>query len=239
MKSLKLLSLLTLVLGHEAMGKVSYKVQVGECPTHPVTKLAATLAKEYENGESLLDLKKKILSDNLQEKFYLSSYDISLDPRKSRLTFEFNCPKPLLKVSVLRKDQQNEVTTAILTADGKLFDPTYEAFLREDKKLPYALPNLAVPYTEVEKFSWTGLAKVMGDQREEFRRKFSELILNSNGELTLILSLDERPSSVFFGDNEWEEKFKKLEKIVNYFEKKNKIPAVVNLKNSKKVVVKF
>jgi hypothetical protein len=41
------------------------------------------------------------------------------------------------------------------------------------------------------------------------------------------------------GLDEWEEKVAKLDKIVNYMELKEKIPAVINLTNSKKVVVKF
>jgi hypothetical protein len=41
------------------------------------------------------------------------------------------------------------------------------------------------------------------------------------------------------GVDEWNLKMTKLEKIVNYMELQKKIPAIINLTNSKKVVVKF
>ena len=72
-----------------------------------------------------------------------------------------------------------------------------------------------------------------------FRKRISEVILNKNGELTIILSLRGQPSSVFLGNTLWEEKTNKLFKIVKYMRKKRKIPAIINLTNSKKVVVKF
>jgi hypothetical protein len=63
--------------------------------------------------------------------------------------------------------------------------------------------------------------------------------VNENKELTIILSINGTPSSVFMGPDEWGEKSAKLDKIVNYMELKEKIPAIINLTNSKKVVVKF
>ena len=82
----------------------------------------------------------------------------------------------------------------------------------------------------------TGLVKEM---RPALRSKLSEVILNENKELTIILSINGHPSSVFMGLDEWNDKLVKLDKIVNYMELKEKIPAIINLTNSKKVVVKF
>ena len=58
--------------------------------------------------------------------------------------------------------------------------------------------------------------------------------------MTVILSIDGHPSSVFMGSDLWDEKMVKLQKIVNYVaSEKMKVPAIINLTNLKKIVVKF
>ena len=70
-------------------------------------------------------------------------------------------------------------------------------------------------------------------------RSISEVILSEEKNLTIILSLRNTPSSVFLGKDNWTEKVRKMERVVKYLDKKRKIPAIINLTNSKKVVVKF
>jgi hypothetical protein len=83
------------------------------------------------------------------------------------------------------------------------------------------------------------ITNIVREMRPELRKKLSEVIINDNKELTIILSISGHPSSVFMGLDEWSVKMAKLDKIVNYMELKEKVPAVINLTNSKKVVVKF
>jgi hypothetical protein len=58
-------------------------------------------------------------------------------------------------------------------------------------------------------------------------------------DLTMLLSIKGKTVSVFFGRDYLAEKTKKLTKLIGYMKKKNKIPSIVNLRNTKKIVVKF
>jgi hypothetical protein len=149
-----------------------------------------------------------------------------------------DCPDPLMKVQIYKANGIDSYE-AILVDSGELFDPTYEVLLRTEKKLSYALPYLAIPVGELEKETQWKITRVVNSMEESFRRKISEVILNERGELTVILSLRGNPSSVFMGKEEWIDKTMQLKKIVKYMESKKKIPAIINLTNSKKVVVKF
>jgi hypothetical protein len=73
----------------------------------------------------------------------------------------------------------------------------------------------------------------------DFRKTLSEVILGTRGNLTIILSLKGRPSSAFLGKDSWTEKTLKLQKIIRFLGEKKKTPSIINLTNSKKVVVKF
>ena len=59
-----------------------------------------------------------------------------------------------------------------------------------------------------------------------------------SGDLTIIMSILGRPSSVFIGHEGWNEKVTKLKRLVKYVEEKRKVPAIINLVNAEKVVVK-
>jgi hypothetical protein len=84
-----------------------------------------------------------------------------------------------------------------------------------------------------------GITKLINQMSPESRSKLSEIIVNESNNLTIILSVQGHPSSVFMGNSFWSEKIEKLDKIVSYMEAKKKVPAVINLTNDKKVVVKF
>lgn len=186
----------------------------------------------------MIDLKREIIKEKIRENHFISEYKISFDPWDNYLKFNFECPKPLMKVQIY-KENGLENYEAILVEDGELYDPTYEVILRSENKLTETLPHLALPVTKIGNDLRKKLSKVVKDLQIDFRRKISEAIINDNNEMTLILSLSGHPSSVFLGPNDWDEKIEKLQKIVNYMELKKKVPAVINMANAKKVVVKF
>ncbi len=218
--------------------ELSYRSNLGKCPTRPAGTMALQVVKTFEQSHSLRDVKLKIVNEKWADKYFVSDYKIQYDPFSKVLDLNFNCPEPLMKVQIY-KNGGTESYEAILVDNGQLFDPTYEALLKSEKKLTHDLPYLALPVGEMEDKVQSDVTNLVKEMRPELRRKLSEVILNDNKELTIILSINGHPSSVFMGPDEWGEKMGKLDKIVNYMELKEKIPAVINLTNSKKVVVKF
>lgn len=218
--------------------ELSYKSNLGKCPTRPAGTMALQVVKAFEQTNSLRDVKLKIVSEKWADKYFVSDYKIHYDPFKKALDLDFNCPEPLMKVQIYKKDTV-EYYEAILVDNGQLLDPTYEALLRADKKLKHDLPYLSMPVEEMEEKLQNDLTSLVRQMRPGLRSKLSEVILNESKELTIILSINGFPSSVFMGPEEWDDKLTKLDKIVNYMELKEKIPAIINLTNSKKVVVKF
>ena len=217
---------------------LSYRSNLGKCPTRPAGTMALQVVKIFEQTHSLRDVKLKILSEKWSEKYFVSDYKIKYDPFSKVLDLSFNCPEPLMKVQIYRKDSADSYE-AILVDNGQLFDPTYEALLRAEKKLTHDLPYLSIPVGEMEDNIQMEVTNLVKEMRPGLRSKLSEVILNDSKELTIILSINGHPSSVFMGLEEWSDKLVKLDKIVNYMELKEKIPAIINLTNSKKVVVKF
>lgn len=218
--------------------KINYRTSFGKCPSRSAGTFTLQLIKAFEHGESLKDVKAKIVADKLNEKYFISSYNISYDPLRKFLRFSFECPEPLMKVQLYKNDGM-ESYEAILVEDGRLVDPTYEILLRSEKKIEEELPFLALPVKEMNKDVKESIASLVKGMTPKFRKSLSEIILNEEKDLTIILSLRDRPSSVFMGKDDWNGKLKKLLKIVGYMSKKRRVPSVINLTNAKKVVVKF
>ncbi|MBT4790711.1 MAG: hypothetical protein HON90_04005 [Halobacteriovoraceae bacterium] len=218
--------------------KIHYKTLFGNCPAKVVGRLTLTLIKEFENKKSLLDVKKKIVKEKLEDKYYLSSYQIDYNPLQKMIRFQYECPKPLMKVQIYKKDGE-EFYTAILVDNGKLFDPTYEVLLRSEKKITGTLPHMAIPTSLINSDIHKRLTSMLNDLGDGFVQKISEIILNEKKDLTIILSIGRKPSSAFLGKEYWPEKVTKLNEIIKYMQEKKTIPTVINLTNSKKVVVKF
>ncbi len=218
--------------------ELSYRSDLGKCPSRPAGMMALQVVKTFEQNQSLRDVKKRIIDEKWNEKFFVSDYKINFDPYSKILNIKLNCAEPLMKVQ-LYKNNSAEAYEAILVDNGQLVDPTYEALLRQEKKLSGPLPFLALPVNDMEQKIQKDITGIIREMRPQLRKKLSEVIINDNKELTIILSVSGYPSSVFMGLDEWAEKMTKLDKIVNYMELKEKIPAVINLTNSKKVVVKF
>jgi hypothetical protein len=143
-----------------------------------------------------------------------------------------------MKVQIYKKNG-DEFYTAILVENGDLVDPTYEVLLRGEKKLKGKLPELAIPVTVLDSKGHLEITKLVAKMAPDFRKKISEVIINDNKELTIILSINKRAASVFMGKDYWSEKVGKLVKVITYLKKKKTIPAIINLTNSKKIVVKF
>jgi hypothetical protein len=217
---------------------ISYRSNLGKCPTRPAGTMALQVVKSFEQTHSLRDVKLKIVNEKWSDKYFVSDYKINFDPYSKVLDLKFNCPEPLMKVQ-LYKNNGAETYEAILVDNGQLYDPTYEALLKSEKKLSHDLPYLALPVGEMEDKVQADVTSLIKDMRPELRKKLSEVILNDSKELTIILSVNGQPSSVFMGPDEWADKVAKLDKIVNYMELKERVPAIINLTNSKKVVVKF
>lgn len=219
-------------------GKIKYRTSFGNCPSKAAGTLTLKLVKEFESRRSLKDVKLKITRENLTQRHFISEYKINYNPIKNFLYFKFDCPTPLMKVQIY-KNNGLESYDAILVDNGELYDPTYEVLLRSEKKLGYTLPFLALPVGDMNEQIQQDVTELIKGMRTELRKKLSEIILNEKRELTIILSINGHPSSVFIGSDMWSEKIIKLRKIVRYMEMKKKIPAIINLTNSKKVVVKF
>lgn len=218
--------------------KLKYRTYFGNCPSRVAGNLTIKLVKTFEKNYSLRDVKKQIVKENLSEKHFLSSYRINYDPLGKFLKFNFNCPLPLMKVQVYKGDGM-ESYEAVLVEGGKLLDPTYEVLLKNEHKLNHDLPFLALPVKNMDSKVQHFVAKLVKEMDIKFRRKLSEIILNDKGALTVILSINGGPSSVFIGKDLWEEKMAKLQRIIKYMESISKIPSIINLTNIKKVVVKF
>lgn len=241
MKKLLIISLIfscTSFASKRLAKRVDYKTYFGECPSNVAGKLTLELMKTFEEKRSLKSVKEEIVANKLADKYFLSEYQISYDPIKDRIKFNFDCPKPLMKVQIY-KDNGDEFYTAVLADNGKLLDPTYEVLLRSEKILTTKLPHLAIPVKALDGKLHEDMTRLMTKMDAAFKKKISEVIINENNELTIILSVRNRPSSAFLGQNYWSEKLVKLEKIISFMKQKKRIPTVINLTNSKKVVVKF
>ncbi len=218
--------------------KIKYKTSFGKCPSRAAGTLTLKLVKDFEANNSLRSMKNLITADRLKEKHFLSDYTIKYNPLDGMLNFIYDCPAPLMKVQIY-KENGMESYEAILVDNGQLFDPTYEILLRTEKKLTYSLPYLAIPVGEMDKTVQKNITKIISGLDLVFRKLISEVIISDNKELTMILSIKGKPSSVFMGKDEWPLKMEKLTQTISYLSKNKKVPSVINITNSKKVVVKF
>lgn len=224
--------------GYPKKEKVKYRTYFGKCPSKVVGNLTLKVIKEFEKSRSLRDVKNKIINEKLDQKHFLSSYSLKFDPLENFLKLSFDCPEPLMKVQIYKKNGL-EYYSAILVDNGKLFDPTYEYILEQERKLKITLPSLALPVGEIDNDMKERIAFMMKNIPVDFRKKISEVILDDKQKLTIIISDLKKATSAFLGADAWLEKTKKLIKVFSYLEKKKRHPTIINLNNAKKVVVKF
>lgn len=218
--------------------ELSYRTFFGNCPSRTAGSLTMDLVKEFERTRSLRSLRTKIISERLDEKHFISEYSIRFNPYQNILFFQFDCPKPLMKVQIYRNGGASSYE-AILVEDGKLYDPTYEVLLRSEGKISAKLPHLGIPVGEFDSNLQYSIAQLVSRMHPALQENLAEVILNERRELTLILSVNNSPVSIFMGPKHWGEKAIKLERIIGHMEDHSKIPAIINLTNLEKVVVKF
>lgn len=220
------------------MKNIRYQSDFGYCPDRLAGDLNLILVKEFEKNFSLKQVKEKIIENKLAEKYFLSEYKIKYNPLQKLLRITIDCPEPLMKVQIY-KPNATDVYYAILAHDGKLYDASYEDILRKEGKLSMALPLLAFPVEELDQALQSRVANLIKRIELDGRRHLSEVIVSQKRELTMIFSYTTKPTSIFLGQDEWDDKVSKLQKILNYMEAQNKFATVVNITNPKKVVVKF
>ena len=226
------------ILAAKSDNRIKYRTNFGYCPARVAGGLVLDLVKTFEQTTSLRTLKQRILEEKLDKKYFLSHYTITYDPFKGFLSFIFQCPKPLMKVQIYKEDHPSPYE-AVLVDTGELYDAAYETMLKSEKKLKDDLPHLALPVGEMDEKAQVKITNLILSVESSFRKKISEIILAKNGDLTIIMSILGRPSSVFIGNDEWDQKMVKLQRLVEYVRKKHKVPVIINLVNPKKVVVKF
>lgn len=217
---------------------IKYKTNFGSCPSKSAGSLTISLIKQFEKAHSLKDVKDYILEERLEDKFFLSEYSINYNPVDDSLYLSYDCPRPLMKVQIYRENGREQYT-AILAEDGRMLDPTYEVLLRAEKKLEKELPFFALPVNILNSDTHKRIVDILTELDTGFVDYFSEIILSEKSELTIILSVNGHPSSIFLGKGNLEEKVKKMIEIVEYLREKRNVPSIVNLTNAKKVVVKF
>lgn len=218
--------------------KVKYKTNFKNCPSQSAGKFAMRVLRNFEKNRSLYDVKKEINDNFLQDKHFIKKYEISFDPVDNEMKIEVDCPKPYLKITLMDQEAEGALES-ILVEDGDLLDPTYEILLTGEKKLKNSLPSLAINKSELNESNRLLLTRVIRELGDKNFGKIGEVIYDKDNTLTMILSLNKKPVSVFLGKDELVAKTEKLRRLLSYVEEKQKQPTVINLINSKKVVVKF
>lgn len=220
--------------------KLKYHTSFGKCPSEVAGKLSLKLSKIFSDSSSLADLKKNIINEKLEERYFLSKYKIQFNPIKNKLYVKLDCPEVIVKVHLV-KEGGLEGYDALLMSDGQLFDATYEVLLNSQNKKRQSLPYLSIPVGySANKKQMKKISSLIQLLKKDFRKKYlSEIILSDDKSLLLVLSSGKKPTTVFFGKNLWSEKIIKVQKVFNYMKKKQKSPSIVNLTNLKKIVVKF
>lgn len=215
-----------------------YVIVNNNCPKTHIGKLALSVIKDYESGMNLLEIKDKILSEGLSEKYFLNDYHIDMNPISRKFTFKFSCPKPLLKAQIYDRKRKKSYS-GILGDNGEMMDPAFEVVLRQEGMLKGKLPFMAIDWDDLVNKKQYKVVKLLDMLSPSVKDKLSEVILNSDEELTLILRAKSKGISVFLGDDSWDVKLDKLTRVLGHFEKMDRMPNLVNLASTKKVVVKF
>jgi hypothetical protein len=194
---------------------INYRTYFGECPSKSSGMLTLILMKEFEKSRSLKDVKEKMISEKLDEKYFLSNYRISYNPVIKTLRIQLDCPEPLAKVQVYKPNGE-EHYSAILGDNAKMYEPHYENLMKAEKRLAHHLPLLAITTEQLEGSAPTDVAAFIKKMEVNLRKQISEIIISNNNELTVIFALGGKATSVFMGADLWEEKLTKLAKIVGY-----------------------
>ncbi|MCY4523115.1 MAG: hypothetical protein OXB84_00095 [Halobacteriovoraceae bacterium] len=218
--------------------KFKYRTLFNNCPVKSAGSFVLEAVKIFEKDPSLKTMKDNIVKHSLKEKYFIANYKINYRPFRKFLKFDLNCSHPLMKVQIYKKNGIDS-QKAILVDTGELYGSAYEKLLRAENKLDTPLPFLALPEGEFDEKLQNKITRVMNSVGINVKEKISEIIVDKESNLTMILSVNDNPSSVFIGDQKWMKKVGKLGRIIDFMDTKNTFPSIINLTNSEKVVVKF
>jgi len=217
--------------------KTQYVLSFNSCPMKSSGDLAILLAKEFDATGSLYKVKKKIIDERYQETYFLSEYQIEYNPITKKLNFEFQCPGLIAKIQITKESGRSYIGALVDTGD--VFDPQYEVLLRREKLINKMVPFFAISLKNLNQQRHLGVVKLLKQMNPKIFQQVSEVILNNEEELTLILKAKEKATTVLLGKEYWDDKISKLIKIQEHFSQKEKMPSIVNLTSNKKVVVRF
>jgi len=220
-----------------AQTKTQYVLNFNSCPMKSSGDLAILLAKEFDGTGSLYKLKKKIIDERYKEIYFLSDYKIDYNPITKKLYFEFNCPGLIAKIQITKEGGGSFVGSLVDTGD--VLDPHYEVLLKREKIMNTPIPYFAISLKNLSQQKHLGVVKLLKQMHPKMYQQISEVILNDEEELTLILKSKTKATTVLFGKEYWDDKISKLIKIQEHFSQKEKMPSIVNLTSNKKVVVRF
>jgi hypothetical protein len=213
--------------------------QFNNCEKKTAGVFALKAYKKFEENHSLYDVKKWVDVERQHHRHFIEEYKAKYDPLAQKLVLDLVCPKALVKVYNSKGNQDDSSTDGILSQAGVLYDPTFELTLSKEGKDDIFIPALTIMSDRFDDELLKNFLNFATNVQKQVDISISEYILQSNDELLLILSTNAGPTSVFLGDNDWPEKSKKLIKIHNYFNAQKSFPRVINLQNTKKVVVKY
>tara|TARA_X000000950_G_C13808862_1_gene616745 strand:- start:490 stop:1203 length:714 start_codon:yes stop_codon:yes gene_type:complete len=218
--------------------KISTKSKWKGCPSQTAGKLILELAKNFEKNKSLYKLSQKITEEKLDQKYFIKKYSIKYNQFRNEVSYYLECPSALVKVSAIN-NSGHVVSSSVLVDNGSLYDLTYETLLKSERILKEELPTLAISADVLNENYKSLVTNFFMNLDPLSKQLMSEMIIDEDGKMTIILSHQRRPSSVFLGKDNWKEKQIKLTRMVKYLTKKKGLPKIINMTNLKKVVVKF
>ena len=217
---------------------LTYQTNFTNCPVKSVGNLSLELVAEFEKKRSLYQLKKMILNQGLDQKYFIESYEIEHDWGQDKLKLDFWCPKVIMLAQIYKEDMA-DYYSALLVDNGKLYDPVYADLLKEENKLVEELPFLSIPVSYLDGAKQLEIARLYNYMNLDLKKEIAEIVLTGEGELVFIVSHLGESITVYMGKENWDEGVIKLSKIISFLEKKESIPSIISLRNLKKVVVKF
>lgn len=217
------------------LANVQVKTRFGLCPKKDIGELVLNLASQFKKNQSLRQIKKYLLNASEWDG-YLTDYTIEYEPYEKRLVLNFNCAKPILKAQLYRG---SKVSSHVISESGELLSTDYwERYRKEHDKGP-SLPSIAAPGEFIQEGGMDTVLDIYSSIKTGKALNLAELIVDSERDLTAIFSYKQKPLTVFMGKDAWKTKVEQFNRITNHLAKTTKRPTVLNLRNSKKIVVKF
>ncbi len=238
LKFLALLLSINIYSDGSVFHEIKYKTSFNNCPITSTGELTLNLLSKFRDNKSLFDLKKYIKNEKLEEKYFLKSFDISFNPINDEISFKYHCPNAIAKLQVYKEDGTQSYF-AVLSDEGKRVDPNYENVLRSEKILKQALPLVSINHNQITDRKLKDFAKYLNSINSTLYRRISDLIIDEDEKLIVILKNPNHAVTAFLGKDDWQRKSKRLLKSVEYFDEKKKYPRLLKFVNSKKIVVKF